>query len=145
MGAIPVWQAGISQNFLAAARAGASDHELLGHDAFVERMTGVEQQREFAVARDFEPHRGDVTQFALVGHYGHRALFLFEDAQRDAAAIGQDRSMPAARAERADRCQRQQVRIEGQDRPVGGQVVCCLLYTSPSPRDRQKSRMPSSA
>ena len=24
-------------------------------------------------------------------------------------------------------------------------VVVCLLYTSPSPRDRQKSRMPSSA
>ena len=36
--------------------------------------------------------------------------------------------------------------------PVGGHVVAptamyygCLLYTSPSPRDRQKSRMPSSA
>ena len=26
-----------------------------------------------------------------------------------------------------------------------GKVVVCLLYTSPSPRDRQKSRMPSSA
>ena len=26
-----------------------------------------------------------------------------------------------------------------------GQALCCLLYTSPSPRDRQKSRMPSSA
>ena len=26
-----------------------------------------------------------------------------------------------------------------------GQVYFCLLYTSPSPRDRQKSRMPSSA
>ena len=25
------------------------------------------------------------------------------------------------------------------------QLYCCLLYTSPSPRDRQKSRMPSSA
>ena len=25
------------------------------------------------------------------------------------------------------------------------QVIGCLLYTSPSPRDRQKSRMPSSA
>ena len=25
------------------------------------------------------------------------------------------------------------------------QDICCLLYTSPSPRDRQKSRMPSSA
>ena len=26
-----------------------------------------------------------------------------------------------------------------------GLVIDCLLYTSPSPRDRQKSRMPSSA
>ena len=26
-----------------------------------------------------------------------------------------------------------------------GKSVSCLLYTSPSPRDRQKSRMPSSA
>ena len=26
-----------------------------------------------------------------------------------------------------------------------GVVLNCLLYTSPSPRDRQKSRMPSSA
>ena len=26
-----------------------------------------------------------------------------------------------------------------------GYVTTCLLYTSPSPRDRQKSRMPSSA
>ena len=26
-----------------------------------------------------------------------------------------------------------------------GQLIYCLLYTSPSPRDRQKSRMPSSA
>ena len=28
---------------------------------------------------------------------------------------------------------------------LSGQVPVCLLYTSPSPRDRQKSRMPSSA
>ena len=28
---------------------------------------------------------------------------------------------------------------------VMGTVTTCLLYTSPSPRDRQKSRMPSSA
>ena len=26
-----------------------------------------------------------------------------------------------------------------------GEEIVCLLYTSPSPRDRQKSRMPSSA
>ena len=29
--------------------------------------------------------------------------------------------------------------------PAPGQGTLCLLYTSPSPRDRQKSRMPSSA
>ena len=28
---------------------------------------------------------------------------------------------------------------------VGGHVTICLLYTSPSPRDRTRSRMPSSA
>ena len=28
---------------------------------------------------------------------------------------------------------------------VNGELSTCLLYTSPSPRDRQKSRMPSSA
>ena len=28
---------------------------------------------------------------------------------------------------------------------LGFKLIACLLYTSPSPRDRQKSRMPSSA
>ena len=28
---------------------------------------------------------------------------------------------------------------------ISGYINTCLLYTSPSPRDRQKSRMPSSA
>ena len=28
---------------------------------------------------------------------------------------------------------------------IAGEIKDCLLYTSPSPRDRQKSRMPSSA
>ena len=28
---------------------------------------------------------------------------------------------------------------------IGGRCETCLLYTSPSPRDRQRSRMPSSA
>ena len=30
-------------------------------------------------------------------------------------------------------------------RPTQTESMICLLYTSPSPRDRQKSRMPSSA
>ena len=37
--------------------------------------------------------------------------------------------------------------VTSEENPDGEAVVTgtCLLYTSPSPRDRQKSRMPSSA
>ena len=34
---------------------------------------------------------------------------------------------------------------EEMDRPEHEQTYDCLLYTSPSPRDRTRSRMPSSA
>ena len=34
---------------------------------------------------------------------------------------------------------------EGTSTKENSNIPCCLLYTSPSPRDRQKSRMPSSA
>ena len=35
--------------------------------------------------------------------------------------------------------------MEGLNASETGVFWACLLYTSPSPRDRQKSRMPSSA
>ena len=37
------------------------------------------------------------------------------------------------------------LRVIPVDFPKAVLAVTCLLYTSPSPRDRQKSRMPSSA
>ena len=37
------------------------------------------------------------------------------------------------------------VELDLQNSDSGEQIKPCLLYTSPSPRDRQKSRMPSSA
>ena len=37
------------------------------------------------------------------------------------------------------------LKAEEGDAVLVGQVVCCLLYTSPSPRDKRQSRMPSSA
>ena len=40
--------------------------------------------------------------------------------------------------------ERQQVKSEGEGGRVDGASVC-LLYTSPSPRDMRRSRMPSSA
>ena len=38
-----------------------------------------------------------------------------------------------------------QTRVETDGLVGAGEQALCLLYTSPSPRDRQKSRMPSSA
>ena len=35
--------------------------------------------------------------------------------------------------------------LEVQESNVAGVQPCCLLYTSPSPRDVEESRMPSSA
>ena len=35
--------------------------------------------------------------------------------------------------------------FEIEEKTSGGAVYDCLLYTSPSPRDRTRSRMPSSA
>ena len=35
--------------------------------------------------------------------------------------------------------------VEHEAGPEADYIISCLLYTSPSPRDRQKSRMPSSA
>ena len=35
--------------------------------------------------------------------------------------------------------------LRGNDLRIAGVLVTCLLYTSPSPRDRTRSRMPSSA
>ena len=67
-------------------------------------------------------------------------LFIIGDAQSNIVQLAQDANG--------------NVLITGNDTTVNGQsesvsisdqFSSCLLYTSPSPRDRQKSRMPSSA
>ena len=42
-------------------------------------------------------------------------------------------------------CWRRIQRLETEGIIAARVAIICLLYTSPSPRDRQKSRMPSSA
>ena len=56
----------------------------------------------------------------------------------------------AAKLVKGDIDQRRQVALNNRQIENGYVILCvaratCLLYTSPSPRDRQKSRMPSSA
>ena len=48
------------------------------------------------------------------------------------------RKFPALKQSQIEKiCRKGEVRIDG--------GRCCLLYTSPSPRDKRQSRMPSSA
>ena len=69
--------------------------------------------------------------------------------QEISQARGQDATTRARMAEtmgqvgQQERAGREALQAQMQRRGMGGSG--CLLYTSPSPRDRQKSRMPSSA
>ena len=71
----------------------------------------------------------------------NRKAFFFDvfEAYRDVIKLR--RELNGFRLPDASQINRRlQVSDEG-----GGLIRGCLLYTSPSPRDRQKSRMPSSA
>ena len=89
--------------------------------------------------------------FAKFGQGGYGAADIFAASAEGASPfqlrqlyhrageLGLPRENPATQQLRAGTFNR-----EDPDRP-GTWVRPCLLYTSPSPRDRQKSRMPSSA
>ena len=70
---------------------------------------------------------------------------LEENGHRIVAAVGDGPSLvDAAVTERPD-LSIVDVRMPPSHTDEGLRAAVCLLYTSPSPRDRQKSRMPSSA
>ena len=96
------------------------------------------------------------TQFARQRSVGLRAIELDEDDVLIGTAItdGNSDIMLFSSEGKATRFNENQVRAMGRTaRGVRGinladghkLISLCLLYTSPSPRDRQKSRMPSSA
>ena len=98
--------------------------EVLHNDTVTVRITGRDRRKKlFGQIIDVVERGNDL----VVGRYFNESNmhFVVPDDQR----IGQDiYLMPDA--------------LKG---AVSGQVVSCLLYTSPSPRDLSTSRMPSSA
>ena len=64
------------------------------------------------------------------------------EAQMDRFLMKMSMGYPDRAEEKAILARR---KLRGQDEHVVEQVTSCLLYTSPSPRDRTRSRMPSSA
>ena len=71
---------------------------------------------------------------AIVAHVDHGKTTLVDKLLRQSGTLDE-------RGEREDRV------MDSNDieKERGITILACLLYTSPSPRDRQKSRMPSSA
>ena len=69
-----------------------------------------------------------------VGYRRHRLVEAVRLGERQPRAVGEDEALAAGI-------------VAGQrsDAVHAGRVGRCLLYTSPSPRDRTRSRMPSSA
>ena len=106
---------------------------------------GVSRQlnsvNEVCVEFEFDPaataiqdRQAELLVAIVVGEQTHLARFTFEGDSVDVQLFGRDEKLTGI-----TRCQIASSRL------VCGISNICLLYTSPSPRDRQKSRMPSSA
>ena len=106
------------------------------------------------VAQNLSQRRGRVGLERLEQRLGHDVYFrpglLCEAMLNGKGKVGQvcveedsvDRALFVDRGWRREDRGRSGARTDG---GVGARSGGCLLYTSPSPRDRQKSRMPSSA
>ena len=92
-------------------------HALTAQDLFSEmkRMPSTERIKFFSLLTNQAFRDDDFTHEQVFGHLQHEPLSAFE------AAEYLEVSLPTLRR------------------------YVCLLYTSPSPRDRTRSRMPSSA
>jgi hypothetical protein len=76
----------------------AATDELLGDDAFVEGVAGIEQERQFAVLSDLQADFGDVAQLLLIGHRTDRALVGLVHTEGYSATIRENRALPAPRS-----------------------------------------------
>jgi hypothetical protein len=100
----------------------ASISELLPQNPLVEAVAGVVEHDEIDRAVDLDLDADDVVDLDVVGDRADRALLGFEHLDRHLGVVGQEGATPAPGAEGGDRRQREQGRVERQDRAVGGEV-----------------------
>jgi hypothetical protein len=86
-------------------------------------VAGIEQDihRDRMIHADI--YGAHVAHFFVVGDGRDRAFIRVLDLDANPRAIGQQRTVPAARPEWADRRERHQRCVDGNDRPLGGQIV----------------------
>ena len=83
---------------------------------------------------------GGLTQIRVRGSEANHVLVLIDGVEVANPSSGEF-DFSGLRAEDVVRIET----LRGEQSALYGSDAICLLYTSPSPRDRQKSRMPSSA
>ena len=85
------------------------------------------------------PHTQNLPEPSVIPQEGWHCSHFYYAFDRAAIQAFSTDQLEAAKAEFVS------VLTSTEDGPERLQVSICLLYTSPSPRDRQKTRMPSSA
>ena len=134
-GGLPQWlERGVADLFPTGTEASDADQQLAA------RLAEAEQQgRPLRIKLGIDPTGSDI-------HLGHSILFrklrAFQDAGHTAvliigdftARIGDPTGKSATR-----------VQLTAKQVEANARTYLCLLYTSPSPRDKRQSRMPSSA
>ncbi len=83
--------------------AAPSIAELLAQNPLFQRMAGVVQQHEFGGVVHFHVHMGEIAEFVVVGDHRDRTLLRLQHVDAHLGAVGQQRAVPAARAEGGNR------------------------------------------
>ena len=93
-------------------------------------------------AEDFKANRDELSQAMTLSNLSlaYQQLGQWEQANQ---VIAQSLNLLQSKQNTNNSLERSHILAQSLD--VQGKLQFCLLYTSPSPRDRQKSRMPSSA
>ena len=102
-----------------------------------ERYSGYELRRIGAELCDEIKKNQDVSEFSLIGGQKRQVRITLDPARLKA--------YHASAFQITSALQKANFLLPSGAFPAGNREYLCLLYTSPSPRDRQKSRMPSSA
>jgi hypothetical protein len=97
--------------------------ELGTDDPLLERVPAVEQQPQGPVPGLRHLDCLDRTKLALVSGGGHRSQRWFDNVDADCCEVRQEGAGPVQRPQRADRRQREQFPVQGNDGPASGPIV----------------------
>ena len=102
------------------------------------KIRDAERARQYA---EFKDRVGEIINGIVKRvEYGH----IIVDLGRAEGVIRRDQALPRENVKGGDRIRAYIMDVR--EEPRGSQIfLSCLLYTSPSPRDKRQSRMPSSA